>query len=103
MSDCEEKSCCEETSCHTKEAKKCHEEGSLVEHIAEMWHSAGCTAWSEVINEILKEKIRAKWGSELEKGAEAFVSAMGAGWQAKVAKAKAEAEFRKAIEKGILG
>ncbi|MDD4933188.1 MAG: hypothetical protein PHO89_06965 [Methylacidiphilaceae bacterium] len=103
MSDCEEKSCCQETSCHDEKAEKCHEEGNLVEHILHMWRSAGCTAWSEVVTEILKEKIRKQWGAELEKGADAFVATMGAGWQAKVAKAKAEAEFRKAVEKAMLG
>ncbi len=103
MSECEEKSCCEETSCHGKEAQKCHEEGNLVEHVAEMWESAGCRVWREVVDEVLKEKIRARWGAQLEKGAEAFVAAMEAGWQAKIAKVKAQAEFRKAIEKGLLG
>ncbi|QSR84927.1 hypothetical protein [Methylacidimicrobium sp. B4] len=103
MSECEEKSCCEETSCHEKEEQKCPEEGCLVEHITKMWESAGCRAWREVVDEILKEKIRARWGAELEKGAEAFVAAMEAGWQAKVSSAKAKAEFRKAVEKGLLG
>ncbi len=103
MSDCEEKSCCEETNCHEKEANKCHGEGDFVGHVVAMWRSNACTAWTEVVTEILKEKIRKQYGAELEKGADAFVAAMGAGWQAKVAKAKAEAEFRKAVEKGILG
>ncbi|QSR88851.1 hypothetical protein IT6_00635 [Methylacidiphilum caldifontis] len=103
MSEYEEKCCCEERCRHHEEAETCHEGGDIVEHVAKMWQSAGCSAWSEVVKEILKEKIRARWGAELEKGAEAFVASMGAGWQAKVAKAKAEEEFRKAIEKAILG
>ncbi|VVM04885.1 hypothetical protein MAMC_00261 [Methylacidimicrobium cyclopophantes] len=103
MSDCEEKCCHEEKSGHHKGAEGCPEEGDLVGHIAQLWKSASCAAWSEVLKEILKEKIRAQWGSQLEKGAEAYVAAAGAGWQAKVAKAKAEAEFRKAIEKSMLG
>ena len=103
MSHCEEKSCCEETSCHDEKAERCHGGGDLMEHVMHMWKSAGCKAWQEVVTDILKEKIRKQWGAELEKGADAFVAAMGAGWHAKIAKAKAEAEFRKAVEKGILG
>ncbi|CAB4243676.1 conserved protein of unknown function [Methylacidimicrobium sp. AP8] len=103
MSDCEKKSCCEEASGHDKEAQKSHAEGSLVEQMTHWWKSAGCKAWQEVVTEILKEKIRAAYGAHLEKGAEAFVAAEGARWQAKVAQAKAAAEFRKAIEKEVLG
>lgn len=103
MSDCEEKHSCQETRCREEEAEKCHEESDLVEHVAGMWKSAGCKAFSGVVEEILKEKIRARWGSELEKGAEAFVGLLEASWQARIAKAKAGAEFRKALEKSLLG
>ncbi|WP_166791428.1 hypothetical protein [Candidatus Methylacidiphilum fumarolicum] len=85
-----------------KETKCCCEKHEdLIEGLLSGFKETSCEAWDEVFKEILKEKIRAKWGAELEKGAEAYIEAMDKSWQAKVAAAKAQYEFKEGMIKAI--
>ncbi|ACD82819.1 hypothetical protein [Candidatus Methylacidiphilum infernorum] len=103
-----ENHCC---CAHEKEASLKVKEGeqkncpsssaNLVDRLVEGWHEAACQAWEEVLKEILKEKIRLKWGAELERGAQAYVESMDKSWLAKITAAKAEQEFRQGMIKAL--
>ncbi|TFE70416.1 hypothetical protein A7Q09_03810 [Methylacidiphilum sp. Yel] len=73
----------------------------VIECLLRRFEETSSEAWEEVFKEILKEKIRAKWGAELEHGAAAYVEAMDKSWQAKVAAAKAQYEFKEGMIKAI--
>lgn len=56
-------------------------------------------AMKEVQIDVLKERIKKAWGSNIEKQADAVVTAMGAHWQALLVQAKAQGDLREAIKK----
>ncbi len=94
--------CCREQECCEKESKCGYEkEENLVECLERGWQKSSLKAWEDVLKEILKEKIRQKYGAELDKGAQAFVDAMDKSWKAKVTAAKAQHEFKEAILKAL--
>ena len=49
--------------------------------------------------EILKEKIKKAWGTELDKVGDAVIETMGAQWQAMLNQAKAHVGLRESIKK----
>ncbi|QDQ42765.1 hypothetical protein [Methylacidiphilum kamchatkense] len=88
-------------NCQSATKSCCEKQEDLIEYLLSRYKETSGEAWEEVFKEILKEKIRAKWGAELENGAEHYVEAMDKSWQAKVAAAKALYEFKEGMIKAI--
>lgn len=85
-----------EASLKEGEQKNCPpSSANLVDRLVEGWHEAACQAWEEVLKEILKEKIRLKWGAELERGAQAYVESMDKSWRLKLLRRKPNRSFAK--------
>ena len=104
MADCEKTGSC----CETKPESK-GECGSAspqdccpVELAAQKWSASFCQAMTEVQVDILKEKIKKAWGSEMEKVGDAVLEAMGAQWHAMLKRAKAHVDLRENIKKVFL-
>ncbi len=70
-----------------------------VENSVGMWNSSFFKAMGEVQVDVLKEKIRATWGTVIDKEADAIVEAMGTHWQSTLAQAKAQCDLRENIKK----
>lgn len=105
MSDCEKS----ETSCRTNQGSEseCKTGGSSldccpIEKAAQKWSGSFCQALSEVQVEILKQKIKKAWGTEMEKVGDAVLESMGAQWQAILSQAKAHVDLRENIKKAFL-
>ena len=102
MSDCEKSGCCEtgsnaQTECKTGTDASC----CPIEKATQKWTSSFCQALSEVQVEILKEKIKKAWGSQMEKVGDAVLESMGAQWQAMLSQAKAHVDLRENIKKAF--
>ena len=100
MSDCEKSGCCEtdssaQTECKTGADASC----CPVEMAAQKWQDSFCQAMTEVQVEILKQRIKKGWGTEMEKIGDAVVEAMGTEWYAMLSKAKAHVDLRENIKK----
>ena len=65
----------------------------------DMWECAGHKAWKEVHVDLLKAKILKKWGSQMDKTADAVIEAMGLEWQAMLSRGKAKADLQGTIAK----
>ncbi len=104
MSDCEKS----EITCQTssKSETECKTGANVsccpVEMAAQKWSDSFCQAMTEVQMEILKQKIKKSWGTEMEKIGDAVVEALGTEWQAMLSKAKAHVDLRENIKKVFL-
>jgi hypothetical protein len=67
-----------------------------------MWQKSFCEAMRGVMVEILKEKIRSKWGAKMQKEGDAVINAMEAQWQAMLAQGKAGHQFKEEMRNIIL-
>ena len=72
-----------------------------IEMAAQKWSGSFCQAMQEVQVEILKQKIKKSWGTEMEKVGDAVIEAMGAQWQAMLSQAKAHVGLRENIKKAF--
>ena len=72
-----------------------------IEMAAQKWSGSFCQAMSEVQIEILKQKIKKAWGTEMEKVGDAVIEAMGAQWHAMLSQAKAHVDLRENIKKAF--
>ena len=101
MSDCEKSgnSCStnsnSESECSSTASTSC----CPIEAAAEKWSGSFCEAMREVQVEILKQKIKKAWGTEMEKVGDAVIESMGAQWHAKLTQAKAHVDLRESIKK----
>lgn len=68
--------------------------GDPIDCATGMWACSFFKAMKELQIELLKAKIQKAWGSKMDKAADVVVEAMGAEWQAMMAKTKARAEFK---------
>lgn len=98
--------CSETNPCETEtKTERCPVEKSVsemccpVESSSRLLTQAFFQAMKEVEVDLLKEKIKKAWGSNIEKQADAVITAMGAHWQALLAQAKAQGDLREAIKK----
>ena len=102
------------STCHATENQHCEEhikptdsDGHSIEPCCpieksvEMWKQSFCCALKGVQVDILKEKIRQKWGPSLDKQAEAVIAAMGAHWMAMVANAKANCDLKESVKNAL--
>jgi len=100
MSDCDKS----EHTCQThpteEECKSSAPETCCpIETAAQKWSGSFCRAMSEVQIEILKQKIKKSWGTEMEKVGDAVIEAMGAEWHAMLSQAQARVDLRENIKK----
>ncbi len=68
-----------------------------VEAAEDMWKKIFFCSMKEVKRDILKEKIKKKWGPMMEKMADATVEAMGVHWESTLAQANAKKGLRENI------
>lgn len=101
MSNCEssEKSCSTQTSGESERQSGAPQSCCPIEMAAQKWSGAFCQAMTEVQVEILKQKIKKGWGTEMEKIGDAVIETMGAQWQAMLNQAKAHVDLRESIKK----
>ena len=104
MSDCEKTgTCCETTSKPQTECKTGAEASCCpIEIAAEKWQGSFCQAMTEVQVEILKQRIKKAWGTDMEKIGDAVVESLGTQWHAMLSKAKAHVDLRENIKKVFL-
>lgn len=103
MSDCEKTGTCQTTAssqseCNTSSSQSC----CPIEAAAQKWSGSFCQAIQEVQVEILKQKIKKSWGTEMEKVGDAVIESMGVQWQAMLSQAKAHVDLRENIKKVFL-
>jgi hypothetical protein len=63
-----------------------------------MWTGSFFAAMKSIQVDLLKAKIQKAWGPKMDKAADAVLEAMGAQWQAMLAKAQADATLRERLE-----
>ena len=91
---------CSTESCETKPQTPCKTEDCCpVEMAIGMWNEAFCQAMREVQVDILKKKIQAAWGSNMDKVGEEILETMGVKWQSMLANGKAQKDLRESIMK----
>ncbi len=92
---------CQTESCETtKPQTPCKtEECCPVEMAIGMWKEAFCDAMHEVQVEILKKKIQAAWGPQMDKAGEVILETMGIKWQSMMANGKAQVDLREKLVK----
>lgn len=100
MADCEKSgTTCQthpdENECKTGAPQSC----CPIEMAAQKWSGSFCDAMHEVQVEILKQRIKKAWGTEMEKVGDAVVESMGVQWQAMLSGAKAHVDLRENIKK----
>ena len=101
MSSCESKGsgkeCCS-TSQASAHSGECESSGGCssdpAECMAHMWTQSFMCALKAVQVDILKKKIEKTMGADLEKGAEAVLTAMNAIWMAKLSEAEAKEQLK---------
>ena len=104
MSDCNQS----ENTCKTRQAGEgeCKSGASQtccpIEMAAQKWSDSFCQAMTEIQVEILKQKIKKAWGTEMEKVGDAVIEAMGVQWHAMLSQAKAHGDLRENIKKVFL-
>jgi hypothetical protein len=64
-----------------------------------LWSEAFYQAMREVQVDILKKRIQAAWGSNMDKVGDAVLETMGVKWQSMLANSKAQTELREKITK----
>jgi hypothetical protein len=82
------------SSCGTS-AKDC----CPIETAIGMWNEAFCQAMRETQVEILKKKIQAGWGPQMDKAGDAVLEAMGVKWQSMLETGKSQMELREKMAK----
>ncbi len=92
---------CQTESCETtKPQTPCNTEDCCPVEIAiDMWNGAFCEAMHEVQVDILKKKIQAAWGPNMDKVADAILEAKGVKWQSMLANGKSKMDLREKITK----
>ncbi len=100
MSDCNQEDNLCKTERHESDSKPANAKncGCPIEMAAQKWSEAFCKAMTEVQVEILKQRIKKSWGSEMEKVGDAVIETMGAQWQAVLQQAKAHVGLREEIK-----
>ncbi len=97
---CCETESCQSGSCETKPQTPCKTEDACpVEMAIGMWNDAFCQAMREVQVDILKKKIQAAWGPNMDKAGDAILETMGVKWQSMLANGKAKMDLREKIAK----
>lgn len=104
MSDCNSPSntCKTDSENQTECSSKPAQTGCPVEMAAQKWSGSFCKAMEEAQVEILKQKIKKAWGTEMEKVGDAVIEAMGAQWYAMLSQAKAHVDLRENIKKAFM-
>lgn len=88
----------DESECKTGAPQSC----CPIEMAAQKWSGSFCDAMHELQVEILKQKIKKAWGTEMEKIGDAVVESMGIQWQAMLSQGKAHIDLRESIKKVFL-
>jgi len=101
--ECQSENCCNESRTNVCDDQACLEEvlsmTCPVEKSAQKWTGAFFQAMKETQVDLLKEKIKKAWGSDLDKQADAVIKAMGNFWCATLARAKSQVDLREDIKK----
>lgn len=93
-SDEHENDCCSETQSDCGTESCCPVEG-----VIEKWEMAFCHAKEDVMIEILKEKIKTKWGDKMNQVGDAVIEAMDEQWQSSLKKSKSHETLREKVSK----
>jgi len=89
--------------CHDHESSCGSQSSCPIEKKIEKWQKSFCEAMHGAMVDILKEKIKARWGEKLSIEADAIINSKESQWHSLLAQAKAKAEFHEEIKKVILG
>lgn len=98
MSDCKSK-----TECDTKSETSCPVEKSAsqtccpVEASVEKWSASFCQAMQCTQVDILKEKIRQRWGDTMDQVADRVIDSMEVHWASVLQQAKARKDLRENV------